>query len=412
MEASNRLGGRACSFREKTTGALVDNCQHVILGCCRAAIDFFTKIGSIGLVEFSEAVDFVGSDGRRLRIRASRLPAPLHLLPSVMRGGYLPLVERLRLTAVMARVAARPPARGESAGSYLRSLGCSDELMRAVFEPILTAAVNEATDEASAECARMVIVKSLMEGRDGYRVGVPRSPLSELIAVPAARYLCDRGGVVKTGARVERLEFGGREVQSLCLTSGERIRPDLCVTAVPPLALDAMGFETEASGDLVWKPIVSAHLFFKEEVANLDHACVVGEPFGWVFNKSRDVGLSGGYLQAVGSAAANLARLKKSDLVYLALRSAARAAPEVEKAFLAHALILRQASATFSTSPPSTAMRPPATTEHANLFLAGDWTATGWPATIESAVRSGNAAAEAVIARVAGESARLEVRTA
>ena len=391
----------------------MDNCQHVILGCCEAAIGFFAKIGSIGLVEFAEAVDFVGENGRRLRIRASPLPAPLHLLPSVLRGDYLPLVERLRLVGVMARLRVREPARGDSAGGYLRSLGCSDGLMRAVFEPILTAAVNEAMDEASAECARMVIVKSLIEGRDSYRIGVPGSPLSELIAAPAARYLCDRGGVVRSGVRVERLEFGRGGVESLSLTSGERIRPDLCVTAVPPLALAEMGFETKASADLAWRPIVSAHLFFKEKLISLDHACVVGEPFGWVFNKSRsDSGLSGGYLQAVGSAAADFAGLKRSDLVYLALRSVGRVAPEVETASLAHALIVRQASATFSTSPASTAMRPPATTEHANLFLAGDWTATGWPATIESAVRSGHAAAEAVIDRVSGESARLVVRTA
>ena len=103
--------------------------------------------------------------------------------------------------------------------------------------------------------------------------------------------------------------------------------------------------------------------------------------------------------------------LKKSDLVYLALRSAARAAPEVRQASLAHALILRQSSATFSTSPTYACTRPPTATEYANLFLAGDWTATGWPATIESAVRSGNAAADGVIARV-GASERLEVRTA
>ena len=425
LEARDRLGGRAHSFREKTTGALIDNCQHVILGCCEAAIGFLTRIGSIGLVEFSEEIEFVGENGKRLRIGGSRLPPPLHLLPSVMRSDYLPAFDKLRLAGVMAGLAARAPGNAPSAEDYLRSLGCSDALLSGLFEPILISALNERAAEASAQYARFVLTRSLLQGRGSYALGVPRAPLSQVVGEPAAAYLGERGCEIRLGAKVRKLNFRAGSVASAMLDSGEDIQSDLWVSATRPADLAAMGLALPAACELGWRPIVSAHLFFEkphpdpsfdsaqdvllggEGVGAFKHACVVGEPFGWVFNKSRGFEAGRGCVQAVASAAGPIAHAARSDLTYLAMRAAAKAAPGIEKLKLVNAVFVREMHATFSTAHRSPSARPPASTVVPNLFIAGDWTDTGWPATIESAVRSGHAAAQGVVEQASRESARL-----
>ena len=377
------------------------------MGCCDAAAGFLGKIGSLSRVEFAETIEFVGTKGERLKIRASSLPAPFHLLPSVLQTGCLRAGEKLALVRLLSRVAMRQPDAEANARDYFASLGCPPRLMDALIEPILVAALNESAGEASAEYARMALLQSLAASRGGYRLGVPRVPLAELIDAPARRYLGSRGCEIRLGARVERLDMG--PVPVLRLATGETIRRDCCVCAVPPWRLEEMG--SVEGGRLEWRPILAAHMFFRGGLPEFDRVCVAGEPFGWVFNKSRDFGLDRGYVQAVASAAGPIARLRKSDLTYLALRAAAKAAPGIRDADLGRVVVVRAPRATFSTAPGCDAARPGPVSTLPNVFMAGDWTSTGWPATIESAVRSGHAAAQSVMTGGVVESARLEGRT-
>jgi squalene-associated FAD-dependent desaturase len=368
----------------------------VLLGCCHESISFLARIGSLSQVDFDDRIDFIGRSGETLRLASSPLPAPFHLAPSIACTSFITARQKLELARVMAAMLRRPPADGLTAADYMKSLSCSSELMGRLIGPMLESALNEEVDTASASCARMVLVKSLVESRDGWRLGVPAAPLAEIVEGPASRYLAMRGCAVRASARVEQVESGGGLAKAAVLVGGEKIRFDYCVSAVPPWALPGIGLKACEPPDMGWRSIVGVYLFFDEPPRGPRRACVVGEPFGWVFDKSQDFGLRFGCVNAVASAADRLSTLSRDELVDLASRAASNIVPTGRLPVVKRATVYRAARATFSTS----AARPPNKTTMPNLFLAGDWTDTGWPATIESAVRSGRAAARAVVSAV------------
>ena len=397
FEAKSALGGRAGSFRDRETGKLIDNCQHVLAGCCNCAIRFLSRIGSLEQVRFFKTLNFVGPEGKTLRIQSSFLPAPTHLLPSLARTRYLSTRDKLCLATMLARMAVKKPAAKVTAVEYLRRLCASQAAIDRVIEPILVSALNEQMDVASATYARMVLLKTLVGGKRSYRLGVPKKPLADLVAGPASRYLRDRGCQIRTSAGVERIETDGEKATSLVTQSGERIEFDHYVCAVPPWSLAEMGVDSQGGQDLIWRSVVCAHMFFEGPRLAFDQVCVVGKPFQWVFNKTNDFGRDATHIQAVASAAEAILKLSNRELYELAMRSAVKAEPALKHMKPNRAIICRNSRATFSTGGACDALRPSGTTPLRNLFLAGDWTDTRWPATIESAVRSGEAAAGMVI---------------
>ncbi len=243
----------------------------------------------------------------------------------------------------------------------------------------------------------MVLLKTLVGGKRSYRLGVPEKPLVELVADPASRYLQDRGCKIRTSDGVERILSEGDRATSLVTQSGERIQFDRYVCAVPPWSLAEMGIDSQGGGDLIWRSVVCAHVFFKGPRLAFDQVCVVGEPFQWVFNKTNNFGRDDTHIQAVASAAERIVKLSNRELYELAMRAAAKAEPAMATMKANRAVICRNSRATFSTGGACDALRPSSATRFRNLFLAGDWTDTRWPATIEGAVRSGEAAAAMVI---------------
>ncbi|MEN6581831.1 MAG: hydroxysqualene dehydroxylase HpnE [Armatimonadota bacterium] len=396
LEAKNYLGGRAHSFREKESGATIDNCQHVLLGCCSAAKKFLAKLGSSALVDFKDEVRIVDESGEALSVKASLLPAPLHLAPSIIGTRFISTRDKISLARVMAGIARRNPGKEQTALDYLQSLRCPRVLVERVIEPVLISALNEELHQASARYARMVLTKILMGSRNSCKLGVPKAPLMQVIEGPALRYLCKRGREVRTCARVERLNIEGDHIRSITLAGGEELAYDYYVCAVPPWSLTEMGFQTPAAEEMTWHPIISAHLFYEDGNLDFDQACVMGEPFQWVFNKSGGFGQKFNYVQTVASAADNLIGFSANEIIHLADKAVTKVAGR-RKPALKRAVLYTARRATFSTTPGTDAIRPTSKTHLGNLFLAGDWTDTHWPATIESAVRSGHTAAKAVI---------------
>ncbi len=397
LEAKKHLGGRAYSFRDKDSGAMVDNCQHVLLGCCDAAAGFLEKIGSMGRVRFQDSITIIGSDERVLRINSSLLPAPLHLAPSIIGANYLSVREKIGLARTLTALSSSEPGENCGAREYLKSLSCPDSVIKRLVEPLVISALNECAASASAQSVRMLLLKTFMESRDGYRLGVPSAPLAEIVEAPALRYLTKRGCKTRLETRVARVNTSGKCVSSLTLDGGNTISSDTYVMAAPPWSLEQIGLEQFGGDRLHWRPIVGVYLFLDYIDSNFDRACLADEPFGWVFNKTNDFGLKFACLHAVASAADNIVGRSKRELVELALQAAKKASPPVSKSILKRALVYRSPRATFSTNAASKSARPGNITPISNLFLAGDWTDTGWPATIESAVRSGRAAAQAVM---------------
>lgn len=381
---------------------MLDGSQHVLLGCCNEAFAFFERIGVHNHISLQKRMTLVDSSGRRSVIQSSTLPAPLHLLPSLARMPLLTFGEKAQLCAAMARVALRPHSKEQSAAQYLAERGCAGRVISRLLEPVLVSALNETVPQISAKYARMVLLKTLLGGRRGYRLGVPDVTLFELLAEPAERFLRTRQCDVRTSARVRRVNLHEGQVTSLQMQSGEILMADFYVLAVPPWSLEKMGLPTWGGDQLIWRPIVAAHLFFEEDFALPDkQLCLVEEPFQWLFCRPFMDGRTGTYVQAVASAAESLANCSRGDIIDLARRAAGLAWPQVKEASLHRCIIYRSARATFSTSANADEFRPPATAPGGNAFLAGDWTATSWPATIEGAVRSGLAAAQAVADKAA-----------
>lgn len=382
----------------------------MLLGCCSEAKAFLKRIGSLRHVEFHDRVNLIAPnfaatgfrrcEGRdRLTIKSSPLPAPLHLLPSIAATPYLSRSQKANLAQMLGwmllnktQECADGPRPAESARSYLKSLGCSEALLDRLLDPVIVSALNETAEEASAKYARMVMVESLVKGRGSYRLGEPRVPQSELIADAAMKWLGDRGCEVRLSSRVRNVRISDGRARSVELASGEVIEADAFVTAVPPAALKKMGMDPGDADLLRWRPIISAHLFYESPTPPFEPACVVGEPFGWVFSRHTDLG----YVEAVASAAEGISHLDKGQLLSMACRAAAVVEPMLDQIPLRRGIVYRAHEATFATLG-CDAYRPRAVGSTANLFVAGDWTATGWPATIEGAVRSGLAAAREVL---------------
>ena len=362
----------------------------MLLGCCAETKRFLKRIGTLGQVDFHAKLNVAGDE--RLAIKAAPLPAPLHLLPSILATSYLSRSQKSNLVRVLGRMLASRPKEDETARSYLKSLGCWEALMERLIDPVIVSALNEPAAQASAKYARMVMVESLLKGRGSYRLGVPKVPQSVLIGDAALRWLEARGCEVRLSARVRRVRIADGRAREMELASGEMAQFDAYVAAVPPMALERMGIDAGKGKEIRWRPILSAHLFYEGQTPPFEPACVVGEPFGWVF--SRQAGL--GYVEAVASAADGISHLEKPDLLAMAYRAVATAERMLGQIPLRRGIVYRAHRATFATLG-CDACRPRAAGTAANLSLAGDWTATGWPATIESAVRSGLTAAKEVL---------------
>lgn len=405
FEAGPSLGGRVSSFYDPETQTMLDNCGHVILGCCSEAKQFLARIGSLEQVEFhdtlnliSPAVDEATAEGShcgrqsRLAINASLLPAPIHLLPSILRTPYLSRAQKANVLKLLGSMLFIRPRDAATALQYLKSLGCSKALLERLIDPMVISALNESAGEASAKYARMVIVESLLKGRGSYRLGVFKAPQSQLIGEAALRWLTEHDSQVHLSSRVRKVRIQDGQLSAVELASGHVVEFAACVAAVPPMALQKLGLDPGKGHALRWRPIISAHLFYKGSIPRFEPAYVVGEPFGWVFSKHTD----SGHAEAVASAAEDIFHLETSELLSMAFRAAAAAEPVLAMIPRRRGLIYRAHRATFATLG-CDADRPQTLGKTRNLFLAGDWTATGWPATIEGAVRSGMAAASGVL---------------
>lgn len=371
------------------------------MGCCKESINFLKKIGTIEKVNFFDSLKLIGENGEVLRIKSSLLPSPLHLLHSILHTNYLSSSEKANLFGVMLKMAFKIPAKDASALEYLQKLSCSKSLEKLLIEPMLVSALNEELEQASAKYARMVLLRSLLGSRTGYQLGVPQIPLSKLIELPAVKYLSSKNCEVRTKTKVKSINIGQNGIVSLYLADGKEFKYDYYVAAISPLALNALGINhSNLFGKLRWRPIVSAHLIAEGICPDFDHACVLGEPFQWVFNKSADFALNSTYIQAVASGADSIVNLQKNELAGLAKKAVKKACPASADINF-RAIICKEKRATFSTSRNIDALRPQANTQISNLFLAGDWIQTQWPSTIESAVRSGMNAAEMIIQKTA-----------
>ena len=405
------LGGRASSYELPGTGEVVDNCQHVLLGCCTNLIGFYRRLGVEQQIRWYDEITFLLPGGKPSILKPSNLPAPLHAGPSFLASSVLKLRDKLAIVrAMLALMPALPADRGEDFLAWLRRHGQTQRAIDRFWTPVLISALNEDLDRVSVRYAAMVFRDSFLKSAGAGRMGVPAVPLSQLYGT-AAQYIEARGGRVHFRAAVEAVRNEGGGVR-VC-AGGEEFPAGGAILATPFNAVEkllpaTMEFEPQRrqAQSLTSSPITGIHLWFDREITPLEHAVLLDRTIQWMFQKSKilatrkDSGDSGSYVELVVSASKTLVEKQRGEIIDLAVRELADFFPAVRKAKLVKATVIKEIHASFSPAPGSDAFRPSHTTASPRLFLAGDWTATGWPATMEGAVRSGYAAAEALTASI------------
>ena len=404
------LGGRASSYEHPGTGEIVDNCQHVLLGCCTNLVDFYRRTGVEEKIRWFDRLTFLEPGGRASVIAPSFLPAPLHCAPAFLRAACLKLPDKLTIAAALAALAPMTPRdTGDSFLSWLRGHGQTARAIDRFWKTVLVSALNEDVDRVSVPYAAQVMRESFLKSAAAGRIGVPSVPLSELYGA-AGDYIQARGGEVQCRRNVESFhaEFAGARLK----VDGQEQSFDFVVFAVPFDVLGRMLPATTAAESLRMtlsrfrtSPITGIHLWFDRQITDLDHAVLLDRTIQWMFHKSKLLGRgnngNGSYVELVVSSSKGLVEKSRPEIVDLALAELREFLPGARPANLVKSTVIKEVHATYSPGPGVDQYRPQPETVWPRIFLAGDWTATGWPATMEGAVRSGYIAAERV-ARVAG----------
>jgi len=411
LEQKPHLGGRARSFCDPTTGSIVDNGQHLFMGCYHSTIQFLKTIGTLDRLHFQPrlAVPFLDRDGRLTRLDCPDWPSPWHLLLGVLRSrsfSFKQKLEVLRLGKGLRNAGTTSaPTPIETVTAWLNRRRQSEGLQRNFWDLLCIAAMNEDPRIASAQLFERVLRLALFSSPADSRLGLARVGLSECYTTAATAYIEARGGRVQTGRSVKQLLISEGACRGVDLGAGEIIECLAVISAVPwqQLAVvlpgDLLRAEPFFAGALALRPapIISINLWFDAPITDLELVGMRGTTMQWLFDKSRILNSSDHYVSLVLSGAHEHVSRSKEELLAIALRELGAALPAVRKAKLLHSLVIKERFATFSPSPEAEPLRPPARTPIQGFFLAGDWTATGLPATIEGAVQSGYTAAREVL---------------
>jgi squalene-associated FAD-dependent desaturase len=407
LDARRRAGGRAASFEEARTGGLVDACQHVAMGCCTNFLDLCRRTGLDPFLRRDRTLWFIGPDGDRSRCTPSRhLPAPLHLAPLLLGMRHFSLREKGALAAGMLRLArARLRGRADEGTAlvWLQTAGQPERVIRLFWQPVIESALGESIDLVGVAAARKVAVDGFLAHRDAADLLVPTEPLGRLFGERLVAWLESRGVVVRTSAAVTAIERGPDGRAAAVRLAEARVACDAVILAVPWKAAGRLVPDVVAAGDdtLAGSPITAVHLWFDRDIVDLPHAVLVGRVSQWVFRGEPPADASAvGYCQVVISASRGLFAGDRDALVAAVVAELREVFPAGRDATLVAARVVTDPTAVLSVRPGVDALRPAATSAVPNLFLAGDWTATGWPSTMEGAVRSGRVAALATAAHL------------
>jgi len=404
FEARSRLGG--ATFSVQRNGYWLDNGQHVALRCCTEYLAFLRRLGVEQLVAVQPRlrIPVLAEGGRRATLARSGLPAPFHLAGTLLRYSHLSLAERLgaaRATASLRRLDPDDPALdAQTFGGWLRSHGQSERAIDALWNLIALPTLNLAADDASLALAVKVFRTGLLDTAAGGDVAVPRVPLQRLHADAARDALERLGARVSVSAAVRSLEPRSAE---LVLRGDDLVESaDAVIVAVPhddaPALLPRGLVDESRLAGLGASPIVNLHLHFDRRVLEEPFAAAVGSPVQWLFDRTAPAGVDEGQLVGISlsDAGAELGA-SQAELRERYLAALAALLPKVRSATLLDFTVTRQPQATFRAVPGTQRLRPGPQTALPGLYLAGAWTDTGWPATMEGAVRSGLAAARLVL---------------
>lgn len=418
------LGGRASSYEHPGTGEVVDNCQHVLFKLCTNLLAFYKQIGVEDKIRWFDSMTFIEPGGRRSELKPSFLPAPLQVAPSFLSLQFLNAWDKLVLSrGLAALIAGHPKDDGTSFQEWLQRHHQTHNAIERFWKPILVSALSEDMDRIAVPYAAQVVRESMKSG-EARAMGIPSVPLTELYNA-ALDFITSHGGSVRLRNSVQSFQPTEKGARLRVQDSGEEF--DYAVLAVPFDSLAKLLPESPDAQDLREKlshfetaPITGVHLWFDRQITDLPHAVLLDRTIQWMFHKSlllekhpvatSNPGNGAGereerpsYVELVISASKSLIEKSRQEIIDLALSELREFFPAAREAMLVKATVIKEVNATFSPKPGIDRYRPTSPTPWPHIFLAGDWTATGWPATMEGAVRSGYMAATEISRRAGTE---------
>ena len=390
------LGGRATSYplnAADENSPTIDNCQHVLLRCCTNLIDFYRRLGVEDRIHFYREFYWIEPGGRVSVMRRGRLPAPLHFSGSFAKLHFLSWADKAAIASGLLSVRYEYGKRADleqiTMLDWLREKKQTPLAIDRFWKQVLVSAVNEEVDRMAAIHGLQVFSLGFLSQPDSYEMGVPAVPLAELYSESVwAKYpqvkIKHRAAVQQV--RIESGRATGMDVNGECVTADAYVLAlpfERIGALAPDLPVDLSGFSHS--------PITGIHLWFDRSVTDLPHATLLDRTIQWMFNKN-----GGRHIQLVVSASRNLIEMPRGEVIDLAVNELKEFFPQAADAKLERARVVKELRATFSAAPGLEDKRPPSATVIPNLFLAGDWIRSGWPATMEGAVRSGYQAAREV----------------
>ena len=410
LERRGYLGGRASSYLHPGTQEVIDNCQHVLFGCCTNLVGFYERIGVAHRIFWDSRMTLIEPGGRRSVLAPAGLPAPMHGLPAILKSKCFSLKDKLSLIyAFVSLMLTRKSEPNRSLADWLDAHHQTAGALERFWRLVIASALNADLDQIALPYAAKVIRELFLNSAYAGSMGMSTVPLSELYA-GAQAYLESRGGRIQFNTNVDSASWDDEVEQWVLQSRDEELRADNLILALPfeatakllpglPANEEATRLASQLEALEHW-PICSVHLWFDREITELDHAVLLDRDVHWMYHKSRwqprrDSKAS--YIELVVSASREFATLSREEAIGRAIDQLGEFFPEAKKATVVKSALIKEMRATFGVPPSVDEVRPGAISPWPNCYLAGDWTATGWPSTMESAARSGHLAAEALL---------------
>jgi len=411
IESRKMLGGRATSVVDPRNNQLIDNCQHVLMGCCTNLIDLYDRLGVIDTIQWHKELYWTMSNGEIDTVKANRLPAPLHLARAFAKMRFLNANQRKQIQKATWRIIrlgskGRFKWRDRTFIEFLKYCKQDESTIRMFWDVVITSACNLDVKRVSAAHAIQVFQQGFLANRWSYTMGLATVPLVELYST-VEKSIEAVGGEIQFSTSAKAISFDGSRVTGV-VTSSDFVEASAVIAAVPPDRLEKLVSHTIKAADnrlqaldqFQTSPILGVHLWFDQQVMDLPHLVIADSGVQWLFNKGTD-DQSRQHLHAVISAADSWMELTEQEIVKRVMEDIHRALPNSIGIEPIQARSIKEKRATFAATPEIENYRPSAAASYVgvggggikNLYLAGDWCDTGWPATMEGAVRSGYAAA-------------------
>jgi len=409
VERRSYLGGRASSYLHPGVNEVIDNCQHVLFGCCTNLIGFYRRIGVADRIHWTSEMTMIEPGGRRSVLGPSILPAPMHGLPKLLSARAFSFADKMALARAFRTLMRPVPSdSNESLAEWLKRNGQTDGAIDRFWRLVIASALNADLDVIALPYAAKVIRELFMNSAQAGSMGMSTVPLSELYA-SSIEFLRTRGSSVHLNTSVESAEWDEEASQWSVTTRTGNLVSEFLIIALPFEAMQKLLPNlppVDHADTLAQKierfehwPICSVHLWFDRKITDLDHAVLLDREVHWMYNKGQMQPLrkaKGSYLELVVSASRSFASLTREQAIEQSVRELGEFFPEVGSAKLEKAALVKEVRATFGVPPGIDAYRPFVLSPWPNCFMAGDWIATDWPSTMESASRSGHMAADAV----------------